>query len=123
MVDEPVGERRAAQRVQARAHHGADLAGVELQRVDGPDRVPQQLLLDPRGTALQAVRHEVIAQVEVAALHPAALEDALGERVALQPQQVQNLLLGVGGAGIGDREPGDPRAEAPGRGGVPAQRG
>ena len=54
VVDQPVRERRAAERVEARADHRADLARVELERVDRVDRVAEQLALDLRGAALQA---------------------------------------------------------------------
>ncbi len=47
------------------------------------DRVTQQVLLDLLGTSLQRFPQEVIAEVQVAALDPAAREDALGELVPL----------------------------------------
>ena len=110
VVDEPVGERRAAERVEARAHHGADLAGVDRERVDRANRVLQQLPLDPRRAALRRVREELVAEVEVTALDAAAFEDALGERVPLQPQPLEHLLLRVAVLGVRDGDPGDPRA-------------
>ena len=93
MVDQPVGERGTAERVQARADDRADLERVELERVDRVDRVAQQVLLDLLGASLQRFSQEVLAEVQVAALDAAAREDALGELVALQPQPLQHLLL------------------------------
>ena len=118
VVDEPVGERWAAERVQARAHDGADLGGIDPERVDRADRVRQELPLDPRRAALRRVGEELVAEVEMAALDAAAFEDAFGERVSLQPQPLEHLLLRVAALGVGDGDPGDPRAERPLRRGV-----
>ena len=113
-----MSERGAAERVEARAHHGADLTGVDFERVDRADRVRQQLLLDPRRATLRRVREERVAEVEVTALDAAALEDAFGERVPLQPQPLEHLLLGVAALGVRDGDPGNPRAERPRRRGA-----
>ena len=44
-LDDAMGERGTAERVQARADDRADLERVELERVNGVDRVTQQVLL------------------------------------------------------------------------------
>ena len=63
-------------------------------------------------------REELVAEVEVAALDAAAFEDAFGELVALQPQPLEHLLLGVAALGVRDGDPGDPRAGGPRRRGA-----
>ncbi len=93
-------------------HDRADLQRVELERVNGVDRVTQQVLLDLLGASLQRFSHEILAEVQVAALDPAAREDALGELIPLQSQPLEHLLLRIGALGVGDGDPGDPRAGA-----------
>ena len=53
---------------------------------------------------------------KLAVLDAADVEDVLGELVAAQPEQVEHLVLAVGGGRIGRRELVDPRREA----GIPA---
>ncbi len=110
MVHQPVGDCRQTERVEARAQDGADLRGVDPERVHGAERVAQQPALDRRRTPLQVAPQEVVVQLEVAPLDAAAGEDAFGELVAAQAQPVEDLILGKDVLAVGDREPGDPRA-------------
>jgi ABC-type transporter Mla MlaB component len=64
VVDQPVRERRDAERVQARADDRADLCQIELEGVDRVDRAAQQLVLDLRGAALQAELEQVVAELQ-----------------------------------------------------------
>ena len=57
-----MGERGHAERVEARAEHGADVRGVDAEPVDGADRVAQEVALDLRGAVLQRAREEVLAR-------------------------------------------------------------
>jgi hypothetical protein len=80
-----VRERRAAERVEARADDGPDRRRVEPERVDGLHGAVEQLALDALGATLQVQREEVVVELQRAAFDAGALEDALCELVVIEP--------------------------------------
>ena len=109
VIDEPVGDRGAAERVEARADDDADFGRVDLELVDGPDGVAEELLLDGERATLNGGGEQLVGQIEVAAVDATAAEDALGELVVGQPEQRQDLILGERGVGMSERHARDPR--------------
>jgi hypothetical protein len=114
VIDEPVRERRDAERVEARADDRAYLRKVEIERVDRVDRAAEQLVLDPGSASLQAQLEQLVAELQRAALDAAAGEDALRELVAVELEAVEGVGLVELVRLVGDRQCSDPRAFAAG---------
>jgi hypothetical protein len=113
VVHETVRQRGAAERVEARGEHRADLRRVDRERIDGMDRIAHQVVLDPRAASLQRELQELVAQFEVPVPDAAAGEDPLGELVAGEPQPIEHLSLGEHVVGVRHGERRDPRTRTP----------
>ncbi len=114
MLDQPVGEARAAERVQARGQERADLGGVDVELVDRQDRLLEKLLLDFRCPPLEVAPEEVRLEVQLTLLHARAGEDPLCELVVVQAQLPQGVPLAGQRGPVHDGEAREPGARRPG---------
>ena len=110
VLDQPVREARAAERVEARRQDGSDPLALDPQRIDGAHGAREQFLLHALGASLQVRLEERLVQDELATLNPGAGEDPLRELVVGEAEPVERLLLGLAPLRrVEDREAGEPR--------------
>src|SRR5439155_24276974 len=114
VIHQAVGQRGAAERVEARGDQRADGFRLDLELVDRLDRLSQELVLDPRRASLQGAVQEALAQGQATALHAAAFEEAFSESIAREAQALEHLLLAEARLRIARRQRRDARTRAPG---------